>query len=415
MIKRIKIDNFKSLEHVNVELGAFTVLIGKNGAGKTAFLQALDVLSWLVRNASINETFEREGVSFNELVYLKAHRRRMYWDCEIEVVPDGSAQPVLVNYFVGISKRRHVHVLAEKGMLADEKETDLRKMANKGRPFLGRLSRRIALASEGSDELRYEGAVLAHSLLREIREQRVLFQERFPVLGALAEELGGYRHFQIWGPEFLRRPSTGRAGVLSKNGGNLPSVIAWLKRNRPDSYVDLLKEMRSVYAWLDDIELRHLGEDRFSLRFMERPGQHAKRRLAYQPSQVSDGFLRMLALTTLKHQRGLVRILGYEEPENGLHPQVLQESVRRLKDIAIGGTQVIVTTHSPYLLDYLMDEDTSLRPQLKVVHRAGDGATEILPVSEEKLAKARSRGISAGELWTLLVDELELVGGGDVE
>ena len=112
MIRRIVIKNFKSLTNVEVNLGAFTVLIGRNGAGKSAFLQALSVLSWLVRYKSINETFEREKVSFNDLVSLKAHCRQVYWACDVEVATGGEA-PVMMNYNAAIGKRHYVHVDTE--------------------------------------------------------------------------------------------------------------------------------------------------------------------------------------------------------------------------------------------------------------------------------------------------------------
>ena len=414
MIRRIQIENFKSLADVTVDLGPFTVLIGKNGAGKSAFLQALEVLSWLIRHKSINETFDREGVTFSELVSLKAQTKRIVWRCEVDVSLSGRAASAQLDYVVSIGKRRHVHVGVELAKLVEDRGASLAELMGTGRPCLGRRSSQIAIAEEGENRLKYEGAVIAHSLLQEVWDQTFLFGEEFPILGALAAELAGFRHFQIWGPESLRLNSKGKAGLLGEKGQDLPSVIAELKARRDEhgSYRQLLKEMQTVYPWLDEIEVRHLPGGDFGLSFVERAGETNKKRLKYSPAQVSDGFLRLLALTTLKYQTDSVPVLGYEEPENGLHPQVLEESVRRLRDIAKSGTQVIVTTHSPYLLDYLMEaEDDDLQPELRVVVRGDDGATKILPADKERLAEAKAQGIGAGELWTLLVDELQLVGG----
>jgi predicted ATPase len=408
MIRRIVIKNFKSLTNVEVNLGAFTVLIGRNGAGKSAFLQALSVLSWLVRYKSINETFEREKVSFNDLVSLKAHCRQVYWACDVEVATGGEA-PVMMNYNAAIGKRHYVHVDTE--FARPSTSENVPKALEAGMPALGRISRHLAVAAEGAETLEYKGAVIAHSLLQEVGEQTLFGNAKFPVLGALARELAGFRHYQIWGPETLRNESSGKETALSEKGQNLPSVIADLKARRSElgSYDQLLTEMRSAYSWLDDIEVRHFPAGEVGLIFLEKPEAGSKRRLKYLPNQVSDGFLRLLALTALRYQRGKVSILGYEEPENGLHPQLLEQSVSQLRKIAEAGTQVIVTTHSPYLLDYLMDApEGKLKADLKVVVRGKDGATKILPVSEKKIAEARAQGIRAGELWSLLVDEREL-------
>jgi hypothetical protein len=129
---------------------------------------------------------------------------------------------------------------------------------------------------------------------------------------------------------------------------------------------------------------------------------------------VSDGFLRLLALTTLKYQSGSVSVLGYEEPENGMHPGMLRESVNRLRDIAARGTQVIVTTHSPFLLQYMLSEQYGADPQseLKLVWRDPDGCTNIAPPDVDSLVRARKQGIGIGELWGLLLDEKSFAGRG---
>ena len=67
VIDRILIRNFKSLHEVAVELGPFTVLVCKNGAGKTSFLQALQMVSWLVRFRSINDALEKHELSYGQL------------------------------------------------------------------------------------------------------------------------------------------------------------------------------------------------------------------------------------------------------------------------------------------------------------------------------------------------------------
>ena len=407
MLRWISVQNFKSLVEVSVNLGLFTVLIGRNGAGKSAFLQSLSVLSWLVRYKSINEAFEREGVTFNDLVSLKAITSEMTWGAAVDGLGTGCSSRM--GYSVTLRKRHHVYVEVE--VACPSCHPSLGEAKKAGLPSLERVSRHFAEAQEGSESLKIEGAVIAHSLLQEVREQTLFKEARFPVLGALANQLAGFRHFQIWGPESLRDESLARETSLSERGSNLASVIADLKARRSNlkSYDLLLKDMRSAYPWLDEIEVRHFPAGKVGLTFLEKPEAGSKRRLKYSPSQVSDGFLRLLALTALRYQRGAVSILGYEEPENGLHPQLLEQSVSQLRKIAESGTQVIVTTHSPYLLDYLMDTpEGQLKADLKVVVRGKDGATKILPVSEKKLAEARAQGIRAGELWSLLVDEREL-------
>src|SRR5205814_2448496 len=72
----------------------------------------------------------------------------------------------------------------------------------------------------------------------------------------------------------------------------------------------------------------------------------------------------LLGLLAIKYQSVPLALLGYEEPENGLHPSALDDCMRHLKGIARNGTQVIVTTHSPYLLNYLLEDEAEPKAEI---------------------------------------------------
>lgn len=403
MIRHIRIRNFKSLHDVEVELGPFNVLIGQNGAGKSSFLHAIQVLSWLVRHRSINDALTTNGLSYSELVYLKSTDSTIHWDVALRVAdPKDKGQSFDSQITISVAKRRYVYVTGEvvrpPGMGPGE-------AVSKGAFGVARIKRQM-VAFDGDRHFSYENVSLPHSVLLDASEKA----QRFPRLNAIAKELAGFLHYEIWGPELLRRASGGTGSSLAERGDNLPSVLHTVRSRDPDRFSRLVAELRSAYPWLDSIEIRRLGEGRFALSFLERVGDKRKRRVRYQPSQVSDGFLRLLALTTLKYQPTPASILGYEEPENGMHPGMLIESVRRLRDIAASGTQVIVTTHSPFLLQYMLSEDAGGDPrkELKLVWRGTDGRTVVRAPDPKVLEKARAQGIGVGELWTMLLQESEM-------
>jgi len=404
VINRILIKNFKSLDEVCVDLGPFTVLVGKNGAGKTSFLQALEMLSWLVRYRSINDTLESHGLSYGELVHLKASSSDMLLAVRTTVPdPADTDAHVTADMKISLSKRRHVHVKGEMCEPAEYLDRPFTETLEHGRFAAGRSGRSIMLAQENGHLIKYENVSLPHSILLDVAER----PKEFPVLSAIANELAGFVHYEIWGPEFLRKSSTGNADILAERGQNLPSVLHGLRAKRPEEFHQLIAELQQAYPWLDSIEFRRLAGRRFALSFLENTTDRRKRRVRYQPSQVSDGFLRLLALTTLKYQTGRPGIIGFEEPENGMHPGMLQEAVKRLRDIAAAGTQVIITTHSPFLLQYLLSEESGGNPEeeLRLVWRGKDGRTVIRPPKKELLDKARRQGIGIGELWSMLLDE----------
>ena len=408
VIKRVQIQNFKSLHDVTVDLGPFTVLVGKNGAGKSSFLQALQVLSWLVRHRSINDALDAHGLNYSELVHLKTSGSTMIWNLEVTVPdPASNENHVDASIQVVLAKRRHVRVVAEFVMPPESFDRPVGQPVSDNRFLLGRSGRRLMIAQENGHRIRYENVSLPHSILLDVAERSA----EFPVLSAIAAELGGFMHYEIWGPEFLRKASVGNAAVLAERGENLPSVLHGLRAKRPEDFRGLIAELQQAYPWLDSIEFKRLGEGRFALSFLEKTTDKRKRRVRYQPSQVSDGFLRLLALTTLKYQTARPGIIGFEEPENGMHPGMLQEAVKRLRDIAAAGTQVIVTTHSPFLLQYVLSEESGGDPEkeLRLVWRSEkDGRTVIRPPKKELLDKARKQGIGIGELWSMLLDESKM-------
>ena len=408
VINRIRIRNFKSLHDVTVDLGPFTVLVGRNGAGKSSFLQALQVLSWLVRHRSINEALDAHDLNYSELVHLKTSGSTMTWCVEV-TIPDPMAgeNSVTAYVLVRLAKRRHAYVQFELVLPPEFVDKNLDEIRAESRFWAGRAGKTVMLAEENGHSISYQNVSLPHSILLDVAERA----KEFPVLSTIAGEVAGFMHYEIWGPEFLRKPSAGNAAVLAERGENLPSVLHGLRAKRPEDFRKFIGELQQAYPWLDSIEFRRLGEGSFALSFLEKATDKRKRRVGYQPSQVSDGFLRLLALSTLKYQAGRPGIIGFEEPENGMHPGMLQEAVKRLRDVAAAGTQVIITTHSPFLLQYLMSEESGGDPEkeLRLVWRGTkDGRTVIRPPKKELLGKARRQGIGIGELWSMLLDESKM-------
>src|SRR5260370_25954324 len=84
MFRYIAIKNFKSLADTSAELGMFTVLVGANGAGKSSFLQAIELFSWTVQYESINDALLAHHVDFRDLVYLRSRTATIEFEAELE-------------------------------------------------------------------------------------------------------------------------------------------------------------------------------------------------------------------------------------------------------------------------------------------------------------------------------------------
>jgi hypothetical protein len=82
--------------------------------------------------------------------------------------------------------------------------------------------------------------------------------------------------------------------------------------------------------------------------------------------------------------------------------------MRHLKAIVRRGTQVIVTTHSPYLRHHLLEDTERPRAELQLVWRGDDGTTRISEPDPAKVRRMQRQGFGLGELWGMLLDEREL-------
>ena len=118
-------------------------------------------------------------------------------------------------------------------------------------------------------------------------------------------------------------------------------------------------------------------------------------------SEMSDGVLLATALLTLRYATSYTRYL-VEEPETGIHPRAVGPIVESLRELAnVRGAQVIVTTHSPLLLNHVDPEDVYIITRTE----AGVCATRMV---DTRFFDERSSEFSLGELW-YNIGERELV------
>lgn len=118
-------------------------------------------------------------------------------------------------------------------------------------------------------------------------------------------------------------------------------------------------------------------------------------------SQVSDGVLLVLAYLTILNLPEPPSIVLIEEPENGIHPQRLRDVLQILRDLVQeqGHTQLIMTTHSPYVLDLFQPEEVTL------CRKGEDGALSVRRLSESKAVREQIDVFNLGEIWTAVGDD----------
>jgi hypothetical protein len=113
-------------------------------------------------------------------------------------------------------------------------------------------------------------------------------------------------------------------------------------------------------------------------------------------SQASDGILLVLAYLTLLHLPRPPRVLLIEEPENAIYPRRLKEVLEILRRLVAEQThtQVVLTTHSPYVLDLFKPEELTL------CSKNSEGAVTTFRLSNSKTVQEQIDVFTLGEIWT---------------
>lgn len=190
---------------------------------------------------------------------------------------------------------------------------------------------------------------------------------------------------------------TAEAPRLDRSGGNLTNVFATFRR---DQQAEVASQLASLVPVLSDVNHR------------PRPNRTGHHRLVfqdrwdpecwYEPTEVSDGTILLMAFLVLQHQTPPVDLLTIEEPERGLHPYLLGELVSLLRKLATGDLgprpiQVVLATHSADLLEFTQPKEVRF---LAREQDEGGVVIEEAPTEEPEWAEAvREYEGSIGRLW----------------
>ena len=197
----------------------------------------------------------------------------------------------------------------------------------------------------------------------------------------------------------IQSPDAGE--LLRRDGSNIASVVARLSEDDPAIKTRIRDYLASIVPDIDDFERVPLGH-RESLQFRQKV-KGSKYPWRFYAANMSDRTLRTLGVLVAAMQlvirKNRVRLVGIEEPETALHPAAAGALMDSLREAATS-TQVMLTSHSPDLLDRFEPDKDSL-----IVVQATQGATELGPADPASLNSVSNHLYSAGDL--LRMDQLQ--------
>lgn len=367
ILHRVKVRNYKSIGGCDVALRNLTLLVGPNGSGKSNFLDALSFVSDSL-NTSLDHALRTRG-GIND-VRRRSHGRPNHFTIRLEFRLEGFIGHYA--FTIGARKGGGFDVLEEECQLGDNE-------------VLHRDFFRIKKGKLEKTSLTLPPAFSADRLYLVRLSGEPSFR---PVFDALSRMV-----FYNLNPDVIREIQPVDEGQrLLGNGGNLASVFSQMKKTTRERVVDYLS---AIVPGISVVSPKTLaGKETLEFKQITEEGKPAQPFLA---NCMSNGTLRALGILVALFQGngghiGRVPLVGIEEPEIALHPaasgvlfDVLQE--------AANDRQVIVTSHSPDLLD---NEDIDGDDLLSV--EARNGSTVIAPIDQAGRTALMDRLYTPGEL-----------------
>ncbi|HUT03224.1 MAG TPA: AAA family ATPase [bacterium] len=400
MLTHIEIRGYRSLKDVRLDMEPLNVLIGPNGCGKSNFMDVFALLKQAARGG-LSEGIERRGgiASIQHRGGEIGLAFRLDFGSRELVAPS----ILCISYAVSVKARGTFPIVQAEEMWVPGWEPE-----NPDEPESGGLETiEEMIMSRTSDKpnqaVLYMGPDGCPDVpppqIKELESEselaifqvkdRAAYWRQYVILQTL-ENWMVYPPIDIGAQTKIRQPETIRPGFrVFSNCSNAVAVLHAVSQTNKTVWAEMLDVLRVAYPELDDIRFPPEGGDgKVNLRWFEKPFENEA---GFSAEYLSDGTVRMLALVAILMTPDPPPLICIDEPEIGLHPELV-ELVAELLQSAATRTQVIVATHSPELV-------SKLKPNEVIVVEKEDGATVMERLSEEELAVWLDK-FRLGDLWT---------------
>lgn len=357
-----------------VPLSALNVMIGPNGSGKSNFIEALSLLRSAPAELAVPV---REGGGVRDWLWK------------------GAPSPITATLEAVIRQPperplRYRLSFAEAGArleITDERIESAKRLDHHKKPYFyfGYEQGRPMLNVKGQvRQLRREEVDPQRSILAQRKDP-----DHYPEVTYLGEVFGRIRIYREWAfgrytPPRLPQPADLPNDYLLEDGRNLGLVLNRFQRE-PVVKASLIEHLQRLYNGVDDFVVILEGG---TVQVFLQEGKWT-----VPATRLSDGTLRYLALLAILCHPTPPPVVCIEEPELGLHPDILPHLATLLRE-ASTRMQLIVTTHSDILVDALTED-----PDAVIVCEKHDGATCLRRLDARKLRPWLER-YRLGDLWT---------------
>jgi AAA domain, putative AbiEii toxin, Type IV TA system/AAA ATPase domain len=350
MLSSISISNFRTFRSETIPLKPITVFIGPNNSGKTNAIRAIQLLA----NAAGKGEWPNYTPLKPETVSFEVGAEAHFHATDLKLSFEGPRD----TYWSG---RSRLNITGEVNWSGYFPAREVK--APNEHPLNPRDAGAFVFEALSSARLMSPGIGQALSFFRDVRVASLSVPK-------------------------LREPAAlSMDPVLGERGENFGAVLDSINGKRPALFRAINDELKRVLG-VDGCTTQVVADGKKIPAIIE--GDQS-----FPADAVSDGVLLYLGLTTVAQLVGPGSLLIIEEPENGIHPRLLKALLEQIRAIGKTGTQIILTTHSPLLLDAFSEEPESV----VVFDRDATGPTRVRQLTAAEMDPVLNGDFGLGSYW----------------
>ncbi|MQM29008.1 MAG: ATPase [Candidatus Accumulibacter phosphatis] len=407
ILEGIQIQNYRALKDVTLgrtlydrkqdALPRLLTVIGANGSGKSSLLDALGFLGECLAEG-VEAACDKPHRGGFERMRTQGSTEPIKFEVRYKETP--AARPMSYSLHIACDAQGRTQVVYERLRQRRKEQTHgqpysfLELNNGQGYAWSGREGFEPGTGTGKGAPAATEGA---ERVPIRMKDRQVL---GIATLGTLAshDRIVAFRDFlsgwylSYFVPELARKPSQAGADPhLDRRGENLARYLQYVQRENPQAFRQMLARIAEKVPGITDIQPKPERDRRLVLEFSAK-GFPAP----FYQQDMSDGTLKMLAYLLLMEDPSPAPLIGIEEPENGLHHQLLATLAQEFKEYAskARGPQILITTHAPNFVDALTPDE------VWILDKGSDGFSHVTRAADVPgVREMFAEGIPMGSLW----------------
>ena len=394
MITRVRVKNFRSLADVDVALGPLTVLVGRNGAGKSAFVDALCFIRDALRSGIDEALRKRNGIAMLQTRYADGAPREMAFEVSVQL-ENFSAE---YGFAIAPAEQGAYSISHEfLRVLSDDAPKTVFEIINGQMKTYNSLPEQSEMDNAGGSiapgNTLADPPPVSYFVYDPMRLILPLLSTGRPHESELVQHLTNSHFYSMFPLAKLRQPqSYYHDFALFEDGSNLASL---LKSKQTRGVLGVIKAaLRSAVPDIQDLDFDEIG-GYIVIRLKRKNFGGAEGEQWFYLAQESDGIIQLLTMLSVLYQSlspgfSQFALIAVEEPETALYPAVLSLLGDVIKEASCR-SQILITTQSP---DFISEFRADM---LRVVEKV-NGATHIGPLDEVQAGIIHDQLFTTGDL-----------------